>query len=248
MTKTQIRRKAFNPKIGYFDSEITKKVESKFAFAKPKDTSTKKPLVVYLHSMGCHYLSNGFDSTILSDMPEEFEEDFYYLHPLAPADDIFHVDSLYALIRETCQKNPNIDENRIYAIGYSMGARALWSLACEYPGLFAAIVPMAGYSCYIAAPKLKGLSVWAHHGVEDNVVPLEESSKMIGAIRRANMPFDDEKTVRFSRWKADHSIYPIIERIEIWDWMFQQTRGASHERDESLKDNIHRRFLSKNSG
>ena len=38
----------------------------------------------------------------------------------------------------------NVDNSRVYLIGYSTGAYAAWNLAMHYPTYFASIAPLAG--------------------------------------------------------------------------------------------------------
>ena len=77
----------------------------------------------------------------------------------------------------------NIDANRIYVTGPSMGGRGTWDLACDYPERFAAIAPICGAGRPKDACRLKNIPVWAFHGAEDEVVPLEESQTMVNAIK-----------------------------------------------------------------
>ncbi|MBN1307609.1 MAG: prolyl oligopeptidase family serine peptidase [Chitinispirillaceae bacterium] len=54
------------------------------------------------------------------------------------------LDFILALI-DTAVKKYNVDQNRIYATGFSYGGCFSNYLACRYPDIFAAIAPSAGY-------------------------------------------------------------------------------------------------------
>jgi predicted peptidase len=203
--------------------EIVKKCESRYTFRKPADRNAKLPLIVYLHPMGGGYSTEWY-STLPSSIPKDFAQDFYYLHPLANGNDIFHSDNLYFLITDICKKYPNIDTSRIYGVGYSMGARCLWNLAIEWPDLFAAIVPISGFTCYIAAPRIAHVPSWTFHGTEDDVVPFNEAVKMFDALTSA------AKTPGIHRGSAikgqGHGIYPdVLKDGRVLEWLFQQKKS-----------------------
>ena len=80
---------------------------------------------------------------------------------------------------------PFADQNRIYLMGASMGGYATWQLAMSMPRYFAAIVPICGGGMYWNAARLVNVPVWAFHGAKDAVVLLEESVKMVEAVKRS---------------------------------------------------------------
>jgi predicted peptidase len=78
-----------------------------------------------------------------------------------------------------------IDPDRMYVLGESMGGSGAWSLAKYLPNRFAAVVPLCGYSEPQAAESVGHLPIWAFHGRRDNIVPLEESERMVNAVTKA---------------------------------------------------------------
>ena len=79
---------------------------------------------------------------------------------------------------------PFVDRDRIYVMGASMGGYATWQLAMSMPECFAAIVPICGGGMYWNASMLVNVPVWAFHGAKDTTVFLEESVKMVEAVKR----------------------------------------------------------------
>ena len=77
-----------------------------------------------------------------------------------------------------------VDTNRIYVTGLSMGGSATWALAIEYPNRFAAIAPICGRGNTRLAEKIKHIPVWAFHGEQDDVIPVEQSIQMIKALTK----------------------------------------------------------------
>ncbi|MEK6299295.1 MAG: prolyl oligopeptidase family serine peptidase [Acidobacteriota bacterium] len=74
----------------------------------------------------------------------------------------------------------NIDADRIYLTGHSMGGFGTWSVAMNHPEVFAALAPIAG-----GANNPANMSKIAHipqivvHGDKDATVPVERSRVMV---------------------------------------------------------------------
>ena len=65
-----------------------------------------------------------------------------------------------------------IDPKRIYAAGFDNGAMLSYRLACEMPGTFAAIAPVAGVLLYYGpCQPQQPVSVMHVHGLSDTDVP-----------------------------------------------------------------------------
>ncbi len=90
----------------------------------------------------------------------------------------------------------NIDPARVYLIGHSMAAHAVWNLAIHYPTYFAAINPMAG-SMHDAWQRFRLGNVqnvlcvvW--HDASDDVVNVVESREIVRYLR--NLKYDVDYT------------------------------------------------------
>jgi predicted peptidase len=112
----------------------------------------------------------------------------------------------------------------------SMGGYGTWSLATKYPERFAAAVPICGGGGIIdvllgerkKAAALKSLGVWAFHGGKDPVVPLEESERMVNALKKVGAT--DVKLTVFP--EAGHDSWTeAYNTPELFDWMLQHSRG-----------------------
>ena len=83
-------------------------------------------------------------------------------------------------------KHLNVDPNRVYVTGLSMGGYGTWRLASAYPDRFAAAVPICGGGePDTMASTLARVPIWAFHGAKDTVVPLAESQNMVDAVKKA---------------------------------------------------------------
>tara|TARA_R110002111_G_scaffold75888_5_gene120288 strand:- start:889 stop:1740 length:852 start_codon:yes stop_codon:yes gene_type:complete len=78
-----------------------------------------------------------------------------------------------------------VDTDRLYIMGLSMGGYGSWDAIARYPGKFAAAAPICGGGHPSMAHKMVDTPVWAFHGDDDNVVPVERSREMIQAIKDA---------------------------------------------------------------
>nr|WP_237179215.1 PHB depolymerase family esterase [Paenibacillus sp. MMS18-CY102] len=149
-------------------------------------TDGKLPLILYLHGRD----QRGDDLNLLKTraIPQLIESGdnfpFIVVSPQCPSYYIwpFLFDGIMALIDDIILAHP-VDPNRIYLTGLSMGGYAVWDLAMEHPGRFAAIAPVCGGGSAERAALLNNIPVWAFHGAKDEVVPVAEASELVEAIR-----------------------------------------------------------------
>jgi predicted esterase len=77
----------------------------------------------------------------------------------------------------------NVDPNRIYLTGHSMGGAGTYFLASKHPGIWAAIAPVAAAAFsmqpraeeYLKPLKDAGVAIMVVHGADDEVVPVATS-------------------------------------------------------------------------
>jgi predicted peptidase len=143
---------------------------------------------------------------------------FIIASPQCPVEHWWSFATLDLLLREIVEKY-GVDENRIYVTGLSMGGFATWTLATEYPGRFAAIVPICGGGIPHRASLLSNLPIWAFHGAQDPVIPLLYSQEMVNAVNAAG-------------GSATLTIYPdaghdawteTYDNPELYEWLMRQS-------------------------
>ena len=117
------------------------------------------------------------------------------------------------------------DRKREYLIGASMGGYGAWHLAAEYPGRFAAVVPICGGSPIRVgnrfapiASKVGRTPVWVFHGAADRIVPVSESRNMVKALRAAS------GNVRYSEYAGvGHAVWlNVLSEPELLPWLMSQ--------------------------
>ncbi|MBO5750846.1 MAG: prolyl oligopeptidase family serine peptidase [Kiritimatiellae bacterium] len=75
-----------------------------------------------------------------------------------------------------------IDKDRIYATGISMGGYGTWDAIQRRPDFFAAAMPVCGGGDKLLAWKLRDIPIWTWHGDKDTVVPFSRSRDMVSAL------------------------------------------------------------------
>ncbi len=208
---------------GAISVEITQKSELNYALHIPKNTKGKKPLMVFLHGSG----ERGSDiEKVKIHGPFKYlknnELDSYVLAPQCPDNEYWNAEVLYKLIQKI-QKENNIDSNRIYLTGLSMGAWGAWNLAFAHPEMFAALVPIAGFVDRVPMMencKIKDIPTRIFHGLVDDVVDVNYSIAIYKKLKTCSKDihltiFDDANHDSWSR---------VYDNKEIYDWMLEQQK------------------------
>ncbi len=146
------------------------------------------PLVFFLHGAGER--GSNLELVKKHGIPQVAERDpslpFVAVSPQCPEEHWWpmEMEALHALLQDVLARYA-IDTRRVYLTGLSMGGYGSWHLGARYPELFAAVVPicggMSGPARAVCA--LKGVPVWAFHGAKDPTVPLEQSQRLVDALR-----------------------------------------------------------------
>ncbi len=157
---------------------------------------------------------------------------------------------------EEVRRDYNIDPDRIYATGNSMGGTGSWTLAVHHPDLFAAIAPVCGNADHAAWEREWGWGVRPKPAfdelrtfVRDNVNPIAYACNLANVPAfAAHGSADDVVPVWHSRNMTDklrslgsfviyHEIYggghggfPSWVGREKTDWLLTQRRTAMPER------------------
>lgn len=83
------------------------------------------------------------------------------------------------------RRDYNIDPDRIYLTGHSMGGYGTWSVAMNHPDVFAALAPISGGANNPAAmSKIAHIPQLVVHGDADPTVPVERSRVMVATGKK----------------------------------------------------------------
>jgi len=209
--------------LGKIQGTNNKSYELPYILIKPKNDTTPKPLLIFLHGSG----EKGTDLNKVRQIgPVKYVQshtiDAYILAPQCPENEYWNTESLYQLIQKVTKENP-IDQNRIYLTGLSMGAWGAWNLAVAHPELFAAFVPIAGYIDRIPmleCCKLSTIPIRMYHGLQDDVVNIYYSKTMYERLKKcnANVTLDINKEAKHDSW------VPVYNDPKLYEWLLQQKK------------------------
>ncbi len=134
-------------------------------------------------------------------------------------------DAIYAIANNNF--HPRVDTNRLYLTGLSYGGTVAFELPCQYPGRFAASVPVASIQTPFMIPTNMPGNYWllhneAEYGDDASRRVLDELAEAIGNhggfFRRSSFP-DKGHNAWDKAWREN----------AVWDWMFSFKAGNSRD-------------------
>ena len=130
-------------------------------------------------------------------------------------------DSLNKMLDHILSTNSDIDEDRVYCIGYSMGGKGTWEWAMASPKRFAAIIPMAFIADLSKLKDMVDLPIWAMVGTGDRrraqgIPKMERALKELGstAVRTTIFEGANHASTDDKAWAVEGLL----------DWLFAQSR------------------------
>jgi predicted peptidase len=183
------------------------------------------PLVMFLHGSG----ERGTDIDAVKrngpPMLVEAGKKFHFILLCPQCQEWIYWDNkfLMALLDEIESKY-NVDKNREYLTGLSMGGNGTWSLAIEYPERFAAIAPISASGEPDDVCALKNVPVWVFHGEKDDLVPIKEDADMVNALKQCggDVKFTIYSDVGHGAWVEAYN------NPELYDWLLSHSREEKH--------------------
>jgi len=216
-------------------------VKYKLLMPDPNEEGKKYPVVLYLHGAG----ERGNDGLRpLRSVPawlatNENRERFpcFIVVPQCPQGTWWNIvgrarvagdelEIVFAILCDVLDTITEIDTDRVYLIGYSMGGYGTWEFAARHPDTLAAAIPIAGAGDPANADQLVELPIWAFHGRDDDVVDVIETRNMIEVIREAggNPKYSELEGV------GHGSMTPaIMDTDESLCWLFAQSHAHHHK-------------------
>lgn len=203
----------------------------RYGFFKPANYDSKKsyPLIVYLHgstdtvsrdvSWYKEVVQKENPCFVLSPKTTEpnqgWGNTWESKHTPATEKTLSLLDSLI--------KKHNIDQNRLYIYGISMGGFGTFSVLAKEPGKFAGAYAVCGGSNLEVASSIT-TPLWIFHGSEDDVVPVRLSKNMYDEmIKKGN------KTVRYTEYAGvkHNSWENVLQEKALAAWLLSQKKGTT---------------------
>ncbi len=150
------------------------------------DTTKPTPLVVALHGMGGDENSYfvAYDNGIIKREAEA--RGYLVVCPKGRGNASMYAGDAEKDVLDVIaamRRDYNVDADRIYLTGHSMGGYGTWSIAPKYPELFAAIAPISGGGNPQSLAKIKHVPQIVIHGDNDPTVSVERSRAMVRAAK-----------------------------------------------------------------
>ena len=121
-------------------------------------------------------------------------------------------------VLEMARKEFNIDENRIFLTGHSMGGMGSYYMAARNPEIWAGVAPIAGGGIndrYAPGEKIKNLPFLVMHGEKDKIVSVDQSRNSTAKMKELGMKY---KYLEIPG--ADHEIW-IRHNARSWVPVFE---------------------------
>ena len=198
----------------------------------PADTEKKWPVIFFFHGIGekgedlnkllpygvLRYLGNGGKLDAIVIAPQCPGESHW-------ADDNREEKKLVQFVPEMTEKY-NIDTNRMYLTGLSMGGRCSWKLALAMPGTFAAMLFVCGRTNTYEFETLNNMPIWMFHGAKDSTVSFDRE------IVKYILPTLHEKNYEYYKLTVfptmSHEIWnTVYDRVDVYDWMLSHSLADS---------------------
>ena len=226
-----------------FDAAVVVDTESKnkinYRLFKPiKNETQKYPLVVFFHGSGAIGTDNvshlGILPKLFASAESQKKYPAYILAPQFPdrsSDYVLDKDrnilvsnprsSLKTVLKliDSLKKELNIDEKRIYAVGFSMGGSTVINSLLAKPELFAAGISISGIPQFGNIEKLSTIPIWLIHGIDDTENPIDSDEQF---YKEGN-----KKKIRF--WKLTATTHDNVFTPQLLDdtlpnWLFKHRK------------------------
>lgn len=175
------------PKTGFVKQTFTDENGKQIPYVVyvPRDYDGKKlyPVIVYLHGLGEKnpipwglgtYIKARGDLGFLCVFP----------HSVRPWDPGRPGEKCAIGALDAVSAHYNVDRNRVYLTGFSMGGTGTWSLGAKYADRWAALVPVASESTPEWAAKVKNIPIWAFEGSDDKEGNVQKGRQAVEFVRK----------------------------------------------------------------
>lgn len=184
------------------------------------------PLLLYLHGAG----DRGDDLELVRrhGLPAMIEHGRHFpmvvIAPQCPTTEIWDPIVLLKLI-DKVEAQLEIDEDRVYVSGFSMGANGTWCIAEANPRRFAALMPIAGGGKVREVSGVAHIPVWAFHGENDEFVSVEGIKSVIAESRAAG----GRARLTVLSGRSHDIAMDVYENPKVIDWIFAQNRRSNEK-------------------
>ena len=223
--------------------------------AKADPNGGKVPVVVFLHGYGQCGVDNSFTINEITNIKSYLDgagapSGYKLLVPQCP-NDVKWAD--FSMNSTTCTfvdkpssalvavfdlldsyaAMADVDANRIYVTGLSMGGHGTWDAICRRPDFFAAAMPCCGGGDPACAADIAHVPILAVHNRGDPTIPVEQTEGIVTALRAlgSDVIFEKLENNSHDAWTTCYSRTDDITPSEPnhrFVWMFAQNRATNN--------------------
>lgn len=117
-------------------------------------------------------------------------------------------------------RTPFTDKHRFYGSGISMGGYAIYQLFMTFADRFAAGIVCCGGGMYWNAEHIKDIPLWIFHGIQDDVIFVEEAIRMTEKLRG----FGGKVKLTLYDNCCHDSWTQAYATPELYEWLLSQSR------------------------
>lgn len=147
--------------------------------------------------------------------PESFESDKMPKNP--------EISPVFASLKELIDSylsRGDVDTDRVYIMGLSMGGMGTYDMVCRFPDVFAAAIPICGTVNASRLAAAKKVKFRIFHGDADDVVPVDGSRNAYRALKAAGA---DVEYIEFPG--CNHGSWnPAFNYPDFMKWLFSQRK------------------------
>lgn len=226
-----------------FDNGADFKLPYRFFIPENIQEDKKYPLLLFLHGAGewgddndiqiRHFPSRFIDSTNRANNPcyilvpqctesspwSSFPQYPDVYTPPEPTKSTAQVLSLIDTLLHS--DSIQIDTDRIYVTGYSLGGEGTFDIITRAPDLFAAAIPICGIADTAKAQLMINTPLWIFHGSDDDINDVKYSRIIVDALEKIGKP------PKYTEYEgSDHYIWgAAYSEPDLLPWLFSQYKG-----------------------
>lgn len=141
-----------------------------------------KPVIIFLHgaSLCGRDLNKVKKYGTINAIERGYKPDAYVIAPQNPGG-AWNPDKIVNIFDYVAEHH-NVDYDRVYALGMSLGGYGTIDLAARYPDLIAAAMAFCGGGTERDLSGLNQLPLWIVHGTADRAVSVNQSDRVVAAM------------------------------------------------------------------
>lgn len=186
------------------------------------DEVEPKPVIIFLH--GASLCGNNLNRVKRYGTIDAIEKgrklDAYVIAPQNPGG-AWNPDKIVKIL-DWLGDNHNIDYDRVYALGMSLGGYGTIDLTASYPDRIAAAIAMCGGGSVKDLSGLNEVPLWIIHGTADRAVSVSQSDKVVSEIKATDR---NAPRLIYDRVPGMNHSQParMFYLQESYDWLFSHT-------------------------